>query len=427
MIGNLRAGLYSISKKYGDKAGLDLPYFVKNGFWVFLRQGVTLSAGLLLSIAFARFASQEVLGQYQLILSIIAIVSLFSIPGLNTSVMQAAARSFDGDYKKAVRKSFIWSLLGVPALLILGAYYYFSKGQALGLSLMVSSVFFPFFYAPNTWDSFLQGKKRFDVSTKYSITQSAVNLLATVSVILLSRGNLFLIILMYLVSYTFFNVFYYFKSFKFISNNNTDKDTIKYGWFLTKLNFFSVIADNFDKMAVGIFLGTKELAVYFLGITVVKIIFDFSKTLQSIFAPKIAVYNTAKFKNYLILFLAMIPIAAIIYAILPELMRILFSDKYFKSINLTRIAIIFLPFVFVNLFYLSHFIYYVKNRKLIAFHSVAWSVLRIALMIPLLIYFREKGLAFMFGFQTVLSLMILLVLNEIFRRKNICNNQLNIK
>jgi O-antigen/teichoic acid export membrane protein len=421
MIKTAKNKIHEISKKYGKKIGLDLSYFVKNGFWVFLRQIVTLSAGLLLSITFARFTSQEVLGQYQLILSTIAIVSLFSIPGLNNSLLQAAAKSFDGDYKKVVKKSFIWSLLGVPALLIWGAYYYFSKDQTLGLSLMASSIFFPFFYAPNTWDSFLQGKKRFDVSAKYSITQSVVNLLATVSVIFLSHGNLFFIVLMYLASYTFFNVFYYFKSFKFISNSNTDKDTIEYGWFLTKLNIFSVIADNFDKMAVGIFLGAKELAVYFMGITVVKIIFDFSKTLHSIFAPKIAVYDTAKFKNYLKLFFAIAPFTIIIYFLLPVVIPLLFSNEYVQSVRLSQISIIFLPFIFVNLFYLSHFLYYVKNKKLFAWHTVILYSSKIIFMIPLMIYFGTKGLAFMFGFQAVLSLLILIGLNYKFKSPSFRN------
>lgn len=148
MIQKTQEKIFILSRKYGRKFGLDLPYFVKNGFWVILRQGVGAITGLALSVAFARLATQEVFGQYQFILSILSIVSILSIPGLNTSIIRSAARGCDGDYKEVVRVSFIWSLLGVPALLIIGGYYYIYQSHPLGIALMISSIFFRFFTLP---------------------------------------------------------------------------------------------------------------------------------------------------------------------------------------------------------------------------------------------------------------------------------------
>ncbi len=127
------------------RVGLDLLYFVNNGSWLFLKQLIGGICGLLLSVAFARMTTKEIFGQYQLILSIFSIVSLISIPGLNISVARSVARGNDGDYKNSVKKSFFWSLFGIPVLWITGVFYYLIESHIFGITLMLSGLFFPFF------------------------------------------------------------------------------------------------------------------------------------------------------------------------------------------------------------------------------------------------------------------------------------------
>jgi len=413
MLKALQNTMYQAIKKCGQKFNLDLPYLIRNGFLVIVRQGVVIAFGLVLSIAFARLVPQEVFGQYQFVLSVLAIVSVVSLPGLNASTLQSAARGFDGDYREAVRISFYWSLLGIPILLLIGTYYYFYQHATLGIAFMVAAIFFPFFYAPNTWDSFLQGKSRFKVTFEYASIQAILSTLFIIGIILLSRDSLLLIIFGYFVSNTFSNIFFYLKSLRYVENDKKG-DAIHYGWFLTRINVLSMFADNLDKVVIGIFLGPEALAVYFLGITLTRTIFGLSKTVTSVLLPKIAMRNTAIFRYYIGAFFLIIPVTVLTYFLLPTIVPALFSEKYASAIELSQIAILFLPFVFINLFYLSHFLYYVKNKKIIAWHTMTVAFCKILLMIPLLIYFGTKGLAFMFGFQTVLSLLVLYILKNIF-------------
>lgn len=404
-------------EKQGAKWGFDFWYFARNGFWTLLRQIAGLGSGFLLTVAFARLASQETFGQYQFVLSVLAIISVFSLPGLNQSIVQSAARGKDGDFPTVVRTSFYWSLLGVPALLILGLYYYWNRDFSLGLALMSASVFFPLLYAPNTWDSFLQGKSLFKTAAKFGSWQAALNLIFVAGSVFWSRGKLLPAVLAYCFSQAALNGWFFWRSLKYSENSEKDPETVKYGWFLTGVNVFSLIADNIDRIIVGVFLGPKALAVYFLGISVVKNVFDFSKTFVSVLAPKIAVKNTVIFKKYLILFLTLLPVSAAIFFLLPVVVPLIFSEKYASSVGLAQIAIIFLPVVFVNLLYLSHFIYFVKNKKLIAWHTISLSLLKLIFIVPLMIFWGTKGLAFMFGFQTIASLGILLFLDKIFSEK----------
>lgn len=135
--------------EYSKRYQIDLAYVIKNEFWVYLRLGTSLITGLAVSVVFARLASKEVFGQFNFILAILAIVSIASMPGLNAAILRSTARGNEGNYKQAVNKRFLWSFLGIPALLAVGAYYYYYDTQIIGICLMISSIFFPLVFAPD--------------------------------------------------------------------------------------------------------------------------------------------------------------------------------------------------------------------------------------------------------------------------------------
>ena len=207
-------------EQISKKISINLEYYLKNSFWIGLRQFTEITMSLGLSMVFVRLTTKEVFGQYQFILSILSILSIVSIPGLNTSVIQSTARSYEGNYKKAVKTKFLWSLLGIPMLLIMGGYYYIYQNRILGIALMITSVFFPFLYAPGIWDSFFQGKERFDLSTQYASIQSAINAIVMIATLFLFKNNLLAIILVYLISLAIFNILWFRKSLKYIKNSN---------------------------------------------------------------------------------------------------------------------------------------------------------------------------------------------------------------
>ena len=46
--------------EYGKRYQIDLAYIIRSEFWVYLRQGVGLIAGLAITVIFARLAPKEV-------------------------------------------------------------------------------------------------------------------------------------------------------------------------------------------------------------------------------------------------------------------------------------------------------------------------------------------------------------------------------
>ncbi|HOW60781.1 MAG TPA: oligosaccharide flippase family protein [Candidatus Moranbacteria bacterium] len=339
----------NILLKYGEKIGIDLPYFVKHGFFATMRQIVDLLAGLLLAIMFARFATKDVFGHYQFVIAIFSIVSILSLPGLNTSVARSAAIGKDGDYKNAVKKSFIYSLWGIPILFIIGVFYYLTQSQELGIAFAISSFFFPLFYAPNTWGSFLQGKGRFDVFFKFGSTQSIINAIITSIVVFLNQNNLLPIIFTYFITYTIFNAAYYFKSFKYVENDEKDPDAIKYGKFLTIMNIFQLLAENVDKIIVGLLMPASSLAVYgVISMIPVRLKNVFGYILNITFS-KIAsknidikdLFKSNKKLPYIILFMSIL-IGLIYYVLIEKISYLFFGNGYSDFYQYSKIFTVFM-------------------------------------------------------------------------------------
>ena len=129
------------------KLNIDFNYYFKNLPWVLGGRVVISFFSLLLIVVFTHFSEKEILGKYQLLISIFSLVSIFSLPGFNTSIFESVAKGLDGVYEKGVRMSAKWSMFGVPILLVVGVVY-FLKGQAdVGLSLVFGSILFPVLFS----------------------------------------------------------------------------------------------------------------------------------------------------------------------------------------------------------------------------------------------------------------------------------------
>ena len=336
--------------KYEKRYQLDLSYAIKNSFWVYLRQAIALITGLAVSVVFARLASKEVFGQYNFILALLAVVSLLSIPGLNSAVMISSAKGYEGSYKKAVRTSFLWSLLGIPALLGVGAYYYYYNSQIIGFCLMMSSIFFPLLNAPNTWDSFLKGKKRFDLTTKYGSIQATINAAAIITILFLNANNLVFIFTTYLITSSFVTCTLFMSSLKYIENNKEEENNgcIRYGYFMTTTNIAGYISKNIDKILIGSLVGAPELAIYAIAMMIPTKLKDILKLPLVPYTPKITQdgiemeHIWEKLKRLILPLVLILLAGSVLYLLfIDDVIILLFSRKYAESIIYARILLIY--------------------------------------------------------------------------------------
>jgi len=403
-------------KRTQKYTGTDNVALSKNSFWVLMRQGFALIFAIIVSVAATRLLTKEIFGQYQLVLAILSTLAFISIPGLNSTVIKAVARGKDGDYAKAVKTSFLWSLIATPILMVIGLVFYINGDITVGLGCMIGALFFPFLYAPNTWHSLFQGKEKFKTLTLWSTTQGAIHAVAMAIAIFLFRDNVLLLILTYFSSQTIFNSVFYKKSLKFVNNKDKEEDTITYGFFLTKIRILSQISGYLDKIVVGIFISPEALAVYSIGVMFAEKTQQFVKGLTSIVTPKIARHGFKSKRHYFYVFILTLAFSLLLVLISPFIITFLFSEKYSESIILSQIMFLFLPFYVIHGFYQTDITYYHIRKKILAGGIMISAIISIILIFVILPLFDIAGLAALKGSKPLITLLVFIALTGLAKR-----------
>jgi len=417
MLSFIQKKIYDLSVNYGKRWGLDLPYFVKNGFWMFLRQIVTGFASLGVIIIFSRFTTQEFYGKYQFLFSVLMVVSVFSLPWFATSLIKSVVSWYDGNLRISLNYRLKYSLIWSVILLIIWLYAHFFQLSELGIPLVILSLVFPIFFSYNIWWNFLVAKERFDLFSKYSsIASLIINALLVLSILIFPR-NLLIVSLSYFGISSIIQYIYYHKARALSKSKKIDKNGINYWFFLSKLQILRTIAWYLDKFIVGIFVWPASLAIYAVWSELGKKLFEVIKNYLWIASPKIAQSNTLNKRLYIKIFVIFVFFAVILVLLMPIVVALLFGDKYSWSILISQIIIWFLPFFVISVFYQNHYTFYLQNKKILLRTSVLNPLVKIFLLV---IFFRlwwVIWLAIVFGMQYIISILLLFVLSRIFVHK----------
>jgi O-antigen/teichoic acid export membrane protein len=271
--------------RLGKKIGLNLPYLIKNGNWVSLRFLVLGLSGFLLSYFFARYSSKEVLGHYQLVLSILAIVSACSLSGLNSSALEAVVHGREGGVIRAVKLSFLSSLIGIPILIGIGAYYSSVQDQALlGKTIIAAAFLFPGFYALNTWSIYYEGKQQFAKASLRTILLNIVLTILLVSSIIL-HANVLILILLYLAINVIFQGFFIWEIFRKIQKPQDDFIDMRFGVSVSIQKFVSGLSGTLPPLIISFIFGVEKLALYYIAYFAIGALSSFLGNLISLYIP----------------------------------------------------------------------------------------------------------------------------------------------
>ncbi len=385
----IRRKIYNLSKTIGDRFGFDLPYFVENGFWMLINQAVSMFAGLATSVLFARYFTQEVYGEYQLVLSIIAFFSFFSVPGLNPALIRSIAQGNDGDLELSVKYAVKYSFLGSVFILAVAVYYFFKHDAIIAYALIFSALTFPLLFSFDKWMALLKAKEKFEIFAKQSVLMTIGKTGLIILSIFLFPDYLLPVIISYLLGAAFFNIILYLRNKKQIENKKTADDTLKYAGFITKLSVLNTLVSHFDKILIGI-LDIKALAVYSIALGLINIIKNFVKSVTAITFPKFAKHRIKiSFMQQSIIFIAGLVLCVILYFIAEDLVQLLYTDKYINSAGYFKIFIWIIPLFLISSV-LSKKILAEKNEKKLVHTRVTVPV--ITLMSSVAVYIFTKNI-----------------------------------
>lgn len=413
MFSKLKVIFYRLLKKSEKFTKTDMIYLIKGGSWLGLGQIVSMSVTLLTSVVFANLLDPELYGNYKYILSITALLSLSTLSGMDSAITQSVARGFDGTLDLGVKTKIKWGFLGSIASLFISIYYFAHENTTLAIGFSITAFFIPFVESLDMYNSLLWGKKLFNIQTKYDIIKKVITFTSIVGIIYLTK-NIHIILLTYFLSLMLPTIFFYYKTHRtYKSNNDIDKDDIKYGKNLSAVYIINTILNELDKVLIFQHVGASDLANYTLALAPTDQIKGLMKNINSLAMPQFTKRTFSDIKKniwnkLLVLFVTTCLMVTIYIFIAPIFFKIFFP-KYLSSIILSRIlALSLIPVV------LSSFLYTIleskKAQKQIYQFNMCGGIFGIITLFPLVYFYGIWGAIISRFINRTLMLMVGIIL-----------------
>jgi O-antigen/teichoic acid export membrane protein len=336
----------------------DMNYVVKGSFWLNISQVVSTGTGLLLSIAFAHFLTQETLGTYKYILSVTGLLGSLSLTGVGSSINRAVAKGAEGEVIKGFWLTLKWSLLITFCAIILALYYFFNDNNALAIGILIAGACAPLLDSGELYTVLLSGRKAFKGLSIYRILRTLFIFFGLFTAILLTDNPLYLITV-----YFFLNTFSALFLFNLVlktekPNSIEDPETHKLSKHLSVMNLLATVADQIDDVLVFHYLGPIQLAIYNYAVAIPNNLAGFVKQIGGLATPKYVTKDKKEVQNTLlqksfILFCLSLPVAILYIIASPYIFEWLFrqyeaSVVYSQVYSVTLLMSAVLPLAFLE-------------------------------------------------------------------------------
>jgi len=339
---------YQLLRKSEQYTHTDMVYLAKGGFWLTLGQFIVSASAFLSAIAFANLLPKDSYGDYRYILSLIGILEIFTLGGINTSLIQAIARKMEGSFWPSFVAKLKWSIMASLGSLGIAIYYYLHANILLTISFVIISILLPVLRASGLYLSILNGRKDFRLATVYS-SYTRIIATATTILVLFFTDNVFALLVAFFVPETvmqFIFTWVYIK--KHPLNKDKDKETISYGINLTAMDIIKTIAAQFDKILIYHYLGAIELAVWSFTTAPVSQIKSVLMNIKSLALPKLSEVDDKTIKDTFLSKVKKVELLALViviaYVAFAPLLYKLFFPKYLESVAYSQLYVITLLF-----------------------------------------------------------------------------------
>lgn len=395
--------------------GLDNIYFIKNSFYNIIQQIIGLICGLTITYFFGHYSNKILYGQYNLILSILGILVVVTLPGLDSALIKSIGSNFDGSFKKSVlTKIKLSSLIGIPTIIGFAIFYLLSKSQKeISHTLLILIPLFPLFYSLQLYNEFLTAKKKFKTLAIFSSVSSVISAL-TISLLIILKQNLSIILIGYFIAIILPSYLGYRYSLRYVQNNKINPELISYAVFLSLISVFPWISGYIGQIILGSLIGIESLAIYSAAsgfpMSIQKNLFVFYKPITA----KLASQTESEHKETLInhwwkLLILGIILFLFLWLLTPLLIKIFFPYGYYEAIKYARIlslGLIPLPLLWV----ISDIFIYQKKKQNQMILSIIPNSLKLLLFLVLIPSFGISGLVFTIVFDRFFLLILALFL-----------------
>lgn len=392
---NLRQKVGEILRWTEKYTKTDMIYLAKGGFWITAGQLFGAVASFGIAIAFANLLPGEIYGNYQFVLATTGILAASSLSGLNVAATRSVARGAEGIVLLSFKTKLKWGVIGSAIAAAIAAYYFWRTNEVLAISFLLAALFLPLFYALNISGALLEGKKLFKISAKYN-TSNQIFASLCILVALFLTDNLFLILVVYFISWTLAKTVTFLSTIKkYKTNDVMDPEMVTYGKHLSVMGIFAIIADNLDKLLLFYFLGPIQVAVYSFATAPVMQIKGVMKNINSLALPKLSLRTKEEIRATIVsrnlkILLVSLPIVLVYILAAPFIYKIFFP-AYLDSVIYSQVFALAVLFTAPGTFSSASLEaeMEVKKKYILTFFS---KVSKIILMLLLVVPFGVWGI-----------------------------------
>jgi len=343
------------SEKYTKTDMVDL---FQGSFWVTLAQGLVTLMSILLVWVFANILTPEAYGEYRFLTTIVALLTLATLPGMTTAIVRAVARGNSGVIPEVISTRVKWGLYGALISFSLAGYYFWNQNYSIAQSLICIGLLVPFYQSYAVTNFYHNGRKDYKNYTLFTVIRRSVISLSTISVILLTK-DVFLIITTYMTSTAVANyLIYRYTIMKFPLSNKTDKETIAYGKKLSLTGMVGTAASHLDKIFLWHLAGAVPVAIYSITTAPAKEIASAFGNIGTLALPKMANRDKRQLRQSLlhkifIYFLVAIPLVILYILSAPFIFELFFAQyaQYVLYAQLSSGLILFTPLVLFSQYF----------------------------------------------------------------------------
>jgi O-antigen/teichoic acid export membrane protein len=313
-------------------------------FYLLALRGLQIVLGFAGTYFVTHSLTKHSFGEYQFILSCVGVMTVFSFKDMNNAVMQAIARGFHGNFRKAVPISFVGSVFGSFVLAGMAGWYFYTAQHDLAFGLLIAAVIFPFTHGLTLWKSINMGAENFATYFFQNGAQMLIMYPLIIISVLLVPDKFFLPLTIILLIPALQNVMLTVLHLKRIPRDASIEDgNTAYGVKTTLYSALSTITVHIDKLLLFFFLSPTTVATYVAADRIADLFRSFVQDTSVALAPKFAKYDryTKKLDQYMKVAVVLYGagLVAFAFTLLPYLITFLFGEKYNDSIPYAQILL----------------------------------------------------------------------------------------
>lgn len=335
----------------------------RNVLWSNGTTMMTSAFGVVTSVLLVRMAGQEVYGEYLFVVGVFEILSLLSIPGVRMVLFRSIAQGSDGVYHRATRFSGVWSLTGIPILLVVGLLIYCFKSKASGAALMISAAFFPVVTSLQTWIPFLKARASFKTLFFFNFTKFLLKSIILACILLLTR-SVVLLVLVHVVVTAATNVVYYLITLAARRNDAIEEGWQRQSYALTIMDMSSLAFGRVDIVLLGILLPFEALAIYGIVMRIGTLFFQGLRSSIEGILPTLFRSATIRLGNFYKLFALTFVLPVVLYPTIRFPLELVYGPEGSGVVAYCQVYLLIIPVYFLNSIAACFMVKYQLNREI---------------------------------------------------------------